>query len=134
MKITIFKLFAKSMLLQFLYISPLKNHPKTFSKRSPSALKIGAKNVLSFDTIVSRSNLDFGKSSASKLEPYWPSWAPRTLPKASKIQFFGHMCPRCFPRGSKVAPKRHQGGPRGRFSEYFRGIWQPFFVIFGCEI
>ena len=86
-----------------------------------------------FTLIVSRSSLDFEGSSACKLEPNWLSWAPRTLPKAFKIQFFGHMCPRCFSRGSKVTPKGSQGGPRSRFSEHFRWIWEPFFVIFGCE-
>ena len=48
--------------------------------------------------------IDFGGSWASKLEPNWPSWAPRTRPKACKIQSFGSMCPRYFPRGSNVAP------------------------------
>ena len=69
-----------------------------------------------------------------------PSWSqidrlglPGPSPKPLKIQFFGHMCPRCFPRGSKVAPKESQGGPRGRFSKNFRWIWIPFSVIFGCE-
>ena len=46
----------------------------------------------------------FGGSWASKLEPNWSSWAPRTRPKAYKIQSFGSMCPRYFPRGSNVAP------------------------------
>ena len=36
----------------------------------------------------------------------WLQNLPRTLPKASKIHSFGNMCPRCFPRGSKVVPKR----------------------------
>ena len=81
----------------------------------------------------SRSCIDFGGSWASKLEPNWPSWAPRALPKASKIQSFGSMCPRCFPRGPKVAPRASQGGSRSRFSEDFRQIWEAFFVIFGCE-
>ena len=69
-----------------------------------------------------------------------PSWSqidhlrlPGPSPKPLKIHFFGHMCPRCFPRGSKVAPKVSQGGPRGRFSENFRWIWEPFSVIFGSE-
>ena len=99
----------------------------------PAPKKSMPKTCFLLTSIVSRSSLDFEGSSASKLAPNWLSWAPRTLPKAFKIQFFGHMCPRCFPRGSKVAPKGSQGGPRGRFSEHFRWIWEPFFVILGCE-
>ena len=41
-----------------------------------------------------------------ELGPSWQFWTPRTVPGASKIQSFGSMCPRCFPRGSKLAPTR----------------------------
>ena len=64
----------------------------------------------------SRSCIDFGGAWTSKLEPNWTSWAPRTLPKASKIQSFGSMCPRCLPRDSKKAPKKPQTSIFGGFS------------------
>ena len=129
----IFKVFAKSMLLQFLCISPSKNRPKTNPKLSPVPKKSMPKTCFLLTSIVSRSSLDFGGSLASKLEPNWLSWAPRTLPKASKIQSFGYILPRCFPRVPKVAPKGCQGGSRGRFLKDFWWIWDIFFVIFGCE-
>ena len=107
-----------------------KNSQKSFQNEARAPKKTMPKTCYFLTSTFSRSCIDLGGSGASKLEPNWPSWAPRTLPKAFKIQFFGHMCPRCFPRGSKVAPKGSQGGPRGRFSEHFRWIWEPLFSIF----
>ena len=64
----------------------------------------------------SRSCIDFGGSWASNLEQNWPSWTPRALPRASKIQSFGGMCPRCLSRGSKKPPKEPQTSIFGGFS------------------
>ena len=75
----------------------------------------------------------FGSLLTSKLEPSCCLGLPRPSPKPLKSRFFGSMCPRCFPRGSKVAPRGSQGGPRSRFSDDFPRIWEPFFVIFDCE-
>ena len=80
---------------------------------------IDAKNMLFF--IIGFFGLwpRFGSLWASKLEPSWLSWTPKALPKAFKIQSFGNMCPRCFPRGSQVAPK---GVPRKAQSSIFEGF------------
>ena len=63
----------------------------------------------------------------SKLEPSWPSWIVNTLPKAFKIQYFGSMCPRCFPRGFQVIPK---GIPRKAQRSIFEGFLIDLKTIF----
>ena len=109
--------------LQKIDQEPFQNEVRELEKSMP-------KTWFLLTSIVSHSSLDFGGSLASKLEPNWSSWAPRTLPKASKIQSFGYILPRCFPRAPKVAPKGCQGGSRGRFLKDFWWIWETFF---GCE-
>ena len=74
-------------------------------------------------SIVSRSSLDFEGSLVFTLEPNWLSRAPRTLPKVFKIQFFGHMCPRCFSRGSKGDPRSAQ---RSIFEAFSMNLWTFF--------
>ena len=98
--------------LQKIDQKPFQNEVRELEKSMP-------KTCFLLTSIVSRSSLDFGGSLASKLEPNWSSWTPRTLPKASKIQSFGYILPRCFPRVPKVAPKGSQGGSRGRFLKDF---------------
>ena len=81
----------------------------SFQNEARAPKKTMPKTYYFLTSTFSCSCIDFGGSWASKLEPNWPSWAPRTFPKASKIQSFEYMCPRCFPRGSRVAPKGFQG-------------------------
>ena len=69
----------------------------------------------------SRSCIDFGRSWASKLEPNWPSWAPRTLSKASKNRIFwvhvSQMLPKRLQSGSNKGPKE---GPEVGFGRIFQ--------------
>ena len=69
----------------------------------------------------------FEKSWPSMLEPSGSFWAPRAVPGASKIQSFGSMCPRCFPRSSKVAPtrvpRRAQRSVLEGFSSFLVFLW-----------
>ena len=101
-----------------------KKPTKTFPKRRPNPSKIDAQNMLLFlSSVFFRLWPRFENLWASKLEPSWLSWTPMTLPKAFKIQSFGSTRPRCFPRGSKVAPK---GIPRKAQSSIFGGFWIDF--------
>ena len=81
-------------------------------------------------SIFGGSGLHFGESWASMLEPSWPFWAPRTVPGVSKIQSFGSMSPRCFPRGSKVTPIRVLRRPQRSIFEGFSMDLGSFFRYF----
>ena len=108
-KITIFKVLAKIILLQFSYIFLQKIVKKSFEHEARARKKLMPKTHPFLISTFLCSCIDFGRSWASELEPNWPCWAPRTLPKASRTQSFGSMCPKWLPRGSKVLPK---GVPR----------------------
>ena len=83
-----------------------KTYQKPFQNEVRTLLKSIAKTCCFSTSIFSGLGLDFQGSGASKLEPSWTSWASRTLPKASKIQSSGEMCPRCCPREPKMGSKR----------------------------
>ena len=57
---------------------------------------------------------------------------PGRSQKPPKIESFGYMCPRCFPRGSKVAPKGFQGSLEidfGRIFDRFGSLFSLFLAV-----
>ena len=107
-KINVFQVFEKSMFVRFWCIFPSKNHPKTLPKRGPNPSKIESKNDLLFNIDVLGFRPRFWNPWASTLELSWPSWSPRTLPKACKIQSFAQGA-------SQEAPKSLPRDPRTQF-------------------
>ena len=94
--------------------------PKTLQNRGRNPKKTMVKNDIFLTSTFSRSCVDLGGSWASKLEPNWPSWGPRTLPKVSKSRSFwvhvSQMLPKRLQSGSKGIPRRAQRSIFGAFS------------------
>ena len=115
---TIFEIFAKSMFLQLSCVLASKNLSKTLSKQGPNLSKIESKNHLLFNIDVLGFGPLFWNPWASKLELSWPSWSPRTLPKACKIQSFAQGA-------SQEAPKSLPRDPRAQFWNSWGLILKP---------
>ena len=77
-------------------------HSRKWRKKAPKSIENPPK-------------IDVWGSLAALLEPL-DRHLGHMFPKASKIQSFGGMCPRCLSRGSKKAPKQPQTTIFGRFS------------------
>ena len=106
------------MFLQLSCVLASKNLPKTLSKQGPNLSKIESKNHLLFYIDVLGFGSLFWHPWASKLEPSWPSWPPRTLPKACKIQSFAQGA-------SQEAPKSLPRDPRTQFWNSWGLILKP---------
>ena len=121
---TIFEVFAKSMFLQLSCVLASKNLSKTLSKQGPNLSKIESKNHLLFNIDVLGFGPLFWNPWASKLELSWPSWSPRTLPKACKIQSFAQGA-------SQEAPKSLPRDPQKQFWNSWALIVKPPDYILG---
>ena len=106
------------MFLQLSCVLAWKNLPKTLSKQGPNLSKIESKNHLLFNIDVLGFGPRFWNPWASKLELSWPSWSPRTLPKACKIQSFAQGA-------SQEAPKSLPRDPRAQFWNSWGLILKP---------
>ena len=136
-KITILKIFAKSMLLQFSCIFPLKNRLKTFPKWGPSAHKIDAKNVLFSDihflTFLLRFWRVLGLQVGAKLAILGPQDPPQSLQNPVFWEHVPKMLPKKPQSGSKSVPRKAQKSIFGGFSTdlggFFRYFWLWKFIL-----
>ena len=118
------------MFLQLSCVLASKTLLKTLSKQGPNLSKIESKNHLLFNIDVLGIGPRFWNPWVSKLGLSWPSWAPRTFPKACKIQSFAQGASQEVPKSLPRDPRAEFWNSWGLILEPPGSIWRPPGLVF----